>query len=50
VAAKLVKPGTPAAIKRGLVLVFKLKVDLLRAGGWLSSAQATTLKGLADSL
>ena len=31
--AKLVKPKTPPLTKRGLIGIFKLKVDLSKAGG-----------------
>jgi hypothetical protein len=50
VAAKLIKPKTPPLTKRGLIAVVKLKVDLLKAGGWLTREPATTLKRLADGL
>ena len=50
VAVKLVKPNTPALHKRVFVDAFKVKVNLLRAGGWLTEEQAVTLKNLAGAL
>lgn len=49
-ALRLIKPSTPIHIKCVLVLGFKIKVDLLKVGGWLSTEQAKTLKSLADAL
>ena len=47
---KLIQPTTPASHKRLLIDIFKAKVFLLRAGGWLTDEQATTLNSLANGL
>jgi hypothetical protein len=45
-----IAPATKPAQKRGFVAAYKDNVDDLRDGGWLTAAEATTLKNLADAL
>jgi hypothetical protein len=49
VVAKITRTTKPAQ-KKDLVASFKTKIDGLRSGGWLTTAQATTLKAMADTL
>jgi hypothetical protein len=47
---KLIKPHTAPHHKRFLIDVFHFKLHPLHAGGWLTTAQAATLKDLASAL
>lgn len=45
-----IKPGIKPAAKAVLIAAYKLGVNVLAAGGWLSRAQATQLAGLTSGL
>lgn len=45
-----IEPALTPAQKAKLISAYKLSVDSLAVTGWLTTQQATTLKGLADTL